>query len=196
MSAQTQTTRRTTFNSSLKHSEEQFKLMVKVVTHLANSVEGQTFDGLWELVSSKPVEYYRRHFRRENKRTNPLASIKRPRTAYTFFTSERRNAIKEGNPDKGFGEISQLLAVEWHALSDKKRAAYVKREQADKARYETAKAELMAQQGDTAAPAEEAPVETPAPVEEAPKAAAPAKKAKSAAPKGARKAAKKGGRRK
>ena len=195
MSAQTQTTRRTTFNSSLKHSEDQFKLMVKVLTHLADSVEGQTFDGLWELVSSKPVEYYRRHFRRENKRTNPLASIKRPRTAYTFFTSERRNAIKEGNPDKGFGEISQLLAVEWHALSDKKRAAYVKREQADKARYETAKAELMAQQGDTAAPAE-APVEAPAPVEEAPKAAAPAKKAKAAAPKGARKAAKKGGRRK
>jgi FtsZ-interacting cell division protein ZipA len=194
MSAQTQTTRRTTFNSSLKHSEDHFKLMVKVLTHLADSVEGQTFDGLWELVSSKPVEYYRRHFRRENKRTNPLASIKRPRTAYTFFTSERRNAIKEGNPDKGFGEISQLLAVEWHALSDKKRATYVKREQADKVRYETAKAELMAQQGDTAAPAE-VPVETPAPVEETPK-PAPAKKAKSAASKGAKKSAKKGGRRK
>lgn len=195
MSTQT-TTRRTTFNSNLKQSEEHFKLMVKVLTHLADSVEGQTFDGLWELVSSKPVEYYRRHFRRENKRTNPLASIKRPRTAYTFFTSERRNAIKEGNPQKSFGEISQLLAVEWHALTDKKRATYVKREQADKARYETAKAELMAQQQGTETTttvvAEAEPVVEAAPEPTQKRARSPpAKKAK-----GAKKAAKKGGRRK
>lgn len=201
MSSTTETTtpRRVTFNSSIKQSEENFKLMVKVLTHLAGAVEGQTFEGLWEHVSSKPVEYYRRHFRRENKRNNPLAGVKRPRTAYTFFTSERRNAIKESNPDKSFGEISQLLAVEWHALSDKKRATYVKREQADKARYETAKAELATADTTetTAAPVEE----VAAPVAEAPAPAAkrssspPAKKAKSAAkPKKA--AAKKGGRRK
>lgn len=181
----TATPRRVTFNSSLKHSEENFKLMVKVLTHLASAVEGQTFDGLWEHVSSKPVDYYRRHFRRENKRNNPLASVKRPRTAYTFFTSERRNAIKESNPDKSFGEISQLLAVEWHALNDKKRAAYVKREQADKARYESAKAEMTPDTpvADVAAPvAEEAvPVAAPVAEEAVPVSSPPAKKAKTSA---------------
>jgi hypothetical protein len=175
-----QTTRRVTFNSQLKHSEDHFKLMVKVVTHLAGTIEGQTFDGLWELVSSKPVDYYRRHFRRENKRTNPLASIKRPRTAYTFFTSERRNAIKDSHPDKSFGDVSKLLAEEWHKLSDKKRAVYVKREQADKKRYETAKAELTTPAEETPAPAEE----TPAPAEETP---APVKKTTSRSAKKQRK---------
>jgi hypothetical protein len=172
MSEAQQTTRRITFNSQLKQSEEHFKLMVRVVTHLAGTLEGQTFDGLWELVSSKPVDYYRRHFRRENKRTNPLASVKRPRTAYTFFTQERRNAIKDSHPDTSFGDISKLLAAEWHKLSDKKRAVYVKREQADKQRYETAKAELLSASDSTPAPVEE----TPAPVEETP---APVKKEKS-----------------
>lgn len=201
MSTTTETTpatpRRVTFNSSLKQSEGNFKLMVKVLTHLAGAVEGQTFEGLWEQVSSKPVDYYRRHFRRENKRSNPLAGVKRPRTAYTFFTSERRNAIKESNPDKSFGEISQLLAVEWHALSEKKRAAYVKREQADKARYETAKAEITVATAETTAePVEDThePVEdTVESAEETPESAEetsepvskrssspPAKKAKSA----------------
>ena len=200
MSSTTETTtqRRVTFNSSIKQSEGNFKLMVKVLTHLAGTVEGQTFEGLWEHVSSKPVEYYRRHFRRENKRNNPLAGVKRPRTAYTFFTSERRNAIKESNPDKSFGEISQLLAVEWHALSDKKRSTYVKREQADKARYETAKAELTSTSTETV----DAPVEEVAePVEEVVAPAAkrssspPAKKAKSSS-KAKKPASKKGGRRK
>jgi FtsZ-interacting cell division protein ZipA len=191
--SETQTTpRRVTFNSSLKHSEDHFKLMVKVLNHLADNVEGQTFDGLWELVSSKPVDYYRRHFRRENKRTNPLASIKRPRTAYTFFTSERRNAIKDSHPDKSFGDVSKLLAAEWHKLSDKKRAVYVKREQADKARYETAKAELTAATpAAEPAPVVETPVEE-APVQETRSRSPVAKKAKG----GAKKAAKKGGRRK
>jgi hypothetical protein len=172
--SQQTTTRRVTFNSNLKHSEENFKLMVKVVSHLANVVEGQTFDSLWEQVSSKPVDYYRRHFRRENKRTNPLASVKRPRTAYTFFTQERRNAIKDKHADKGFGDISKLLAAEWHSLSDKKRAVYVKREQADKARYEAAKAELATSVEESAAPVVEEPVatETVEPVE------APARKSR------------------
>lgn len=163
------TTRRVSFNSQLKGSEDLFKTMRKVITHLAENIEGQTYENLWDLVSTKPEEYYRRHFRRENKRNNPLSEIKRPRTAYTFFTQERRNAIKESNPNKSFGEISKMVAAEWRKLSKKARATYVKREEADKQRYETAKAELTA----ATATAEEQPeqVEEPAspPPEPAPK---------------------------
>jgi hypothetical protein len=188
------TPRRVTFNSQLRNSEDNFKLMVKVLTHLSEVVEGQTFEGLWEHVSSKPVEYYRRHFRRENKRTNPLSDVKRPRTAYTFFTQERRNAIKEANTDKTFGDISKILAAEWHSLSDKKRAVFVKREQADKQRYATAKAEIEASLA-AAAPEEQTPQE-PVAVEETPvQTRSPAaKKARTATKKPA--ASKKGGRRK
>ena len=155
------TTRRVSFNSQLKSNEDLFKTMRKVITHLSENIEGQTYENLWDLVSTKPEEYYRRHFRRENKRNNPLSEIKRPRTAYTFFTQERRNAIKESNPNKSFGEISKMVAAEWHKLSDKKRAAYVKRENADKARYETAKAQITGTPAPTEAPASPPPEPAP-----------------------------------
>ena len=185
MSAETQT-RRITFNSQLKSDEQLFKTMKKVLTHLGDNIVGHTFDSLWEFVSSKPVDYYARHFRRENKRTNPLSSIKRPRTAYTFFTSERRNAIKASNPDKSFGDISKMVAAEWRKLSDKKRAAYVKREDADKQRYEAAKAELLAS-GSTAEPVEAPVAEEPVSQEASP----PAKKSTKAKSKGGKRAARK-----
>ena len=165
----TTTTRRVTFNSHLRGSQDNFKTTVKMLHHLADNLEGVEFSALWELVSSKPVEHYTRHFRRENKRNNPLSDVKRPRTAYSFFTQEQRNTISAKNTDKSFGEVSKLVASAWNALSEKKRAPYRKLETADKQRYETEKAAVLAA---TSAQAEEvaAPVEEPAsPAEPEPK---------------------------
>lgn len=140
----TTTARRVTFNSHLRTSQDNFKTTVKMLHHLADNLEGVEFDTLWELVSSKPQEHYTRHFRRENKRNNPLSDVKRPRTAYSFFTQEQRNAISAKHTDKSFGEVSKLVAAAWGALSEKKRAPYRKLEAADKERYETEKATVLA----------------------------------------------------
>lgn len=162
MTTSTTTARRVTFNSHLRGSQDNFKTTVKMLHHLADNLEGVEFSTLWELVSSKPEEHYTRHFRRENKRNNPLSDVKRPRTAYSFFTQEQRNTISAKNADKSFGEVSKLVAAAWNALSEKKRAPYRKLETADKERYETEKAAVLA-----AAPVEAAPVEeVAAPVEE------------------------------
>lgn len=187
MSDSTSSPKRVTFNSQLKADEQTFKTMQKVLAHIGEHIVGHTFDSLWELVSSKPVDYYKKHFRRENKRTNPLSNIKRPRTAYTFFTKERRNQIQAKNQDKGFGEISKMVSEEWGKLSVKKRAPYVKLEEEDKARYEAAKAEVLAAQPTNVEP--DAPVETPAPVEEP--SSPPAKKAAKSKSKGGKRAARK-----
>ena len=171
----TTTARRVTFNSHLRSAQENFKTTVKMLHHLADNLEGVEFSTLWELVSSKPEEHYSRHFRRENKRNNPLADVKRPRTAYSFFTQEQRNDISAKHSDKSFGEVSKLVAAAWNALSEKKRAPYKKREAADKERYEAEKAAILAAapaqaETTTEAPVEAAPVEEPAsPAEPAPK---------------------------
>lgn len=186
------TTRRVTFNSHLRCSQDNFKTTVKMLHHLADNLEGVEFSALWDLVSSKPEDHYSRHFRRENKRNNPLADVKRPRTAYSFFTQEQRNTISAKNTDKSFGEVSKLVAAAWNALSEKKRAPYRKLETADKERYETEKAAVLAAapvQAEEAAPVEaEVVAEEPAsPAEPAPKRV---KSAKSKSGKGGKKSGK------
>lgn len=172
MTTSTTTARRVTFNSHLRGSQDNFKTTVKMLQHLASNLEGVEFDTLWELVSSKPQDHYTRHFRRENKRNNPLSDVKRPRTAYSFFTQEQRNTISAKNSDKSFGEVSKLVAAAWNALSEKKRAPYKKLETADKERYETEKAAVLAAApvAEEAAPVAEeaAPVQEAAPVADEP----------------------------
>jgi hypothetical protein len=141
---QSSTPRQVTFNTEMKKDKRSFDLMVKVITHLSENVENQTFDTLWDLVSSKPLKFYTKHFRHEAKKNNPLSDVKRPRTAYTYFTKDRRNAIRDENPDRSFGDISKLLSVEWRALSARKLSTYTKLEQADKSRYAKEKVEVEA----------------------------------------------------
>jgi hypothetical protein len=70
---------------------------------------------------------------RAKKEKDPNAP-KRAKTAYIFFANEVRPRVKKENPEAKFGEISSIIGAEWNALSDKKKAPYVKMSENDKKR--------------------------------------------------------------
>eukprot|EP01036_Dinobryon_divergens_P052793 gene52793-70571_t len=46
------------------------------------------------------------------------------RTAYIFYTEETRAALKEENPEAGFGELSKLAGERWKVLSAEEKGKY------------------------------------------------------------------------
>jgi len=160
------------FTQRFKKNSEVFETAVKLLETVAteNNLE---FATLWSQVSTRDVDYLKKHHRKERKRNDPLAQIKRHRTAFSFFTQDRRNAISQKNKNLSFGQVSRLVGEEWRGLDEKTRAKYKKLEVADRKRYNKAREEIMkdlaSKQVDASAEVvvEAAPVET-APVETAP----------------------------
>ena len=157
------------FTQRFKKNSEVFETAVKLLETVAteNNLE---FATLWSQVSTRDVDYLKKHHRKERKRNDPLAQIKRHRTAFSFFTQDRRNAISQKNKNLSFGQVSRLVGEEWRGLDEKTRAKYKKLEVADRKRYNKAREEIMkdlaSKQVDASAEVvvEAAPVET-APVE-------------------------------
>lgn len=157
------------FTQRFKKNSEVFETAVKLLETVAteNNLE---FATLWSQVSTRDVDYLKKHHRKERKRNDPLAQIKRHRTAFSFFTQDRRNAISQKNKNLSFGQVSRLVGEEWRGLDEKTRAKYKKLEVADRKRYNKAREEIMkdlaSKQVDAsaevvveAAPVEAAPVE-------------------------------------
>jgi hypothetical protein len=67
--------------------------------------------------------------------------IKRPLTAYMFFSKEQRPLLKAANPELGFGAIGKLVGENWRNLADNKKGKYQKQTDLDKERYEREKKE-------------------------------------------------------
>lgn len=158
------------FTQRFKKNSEVFETAVKLLETVAteNNLE---FATLWSQVSTRDVDYLKKHHRKERKRNDPLAQIKRHRTAFSFFTQARRNAISQKNKNLSFGQVSRLVGEEWRGLDDKTRAKYKKLEDADRKRYNKAREEIMkdlaskqvvatAEVVVESAPVETAPVET------------------------------------
>lgn len=61
---------------------------------------------------------------------------KRSKTSYMFFCEENRAAVLKKNPTAKLGDVSKILGNQWKALSDKKKAKFVKLADEDKVRYE------------------------------------------------------------
>jgi len=130
------------FTQRFKKNSEVFETAVKLLETVAteNKLE---FATLWSQVSTRDVDYLKKHHRKERKRNDPLAQIKRHRTAFSFFTQDRRNAISQKNKNLSFGQVSRLVGEEWRGLDEKTRAKYKKLEVADRKRYNKAREEIM-----------------------------------------------------
>ena len=72
---------------------------------------------------------------RRRKRRRKDAPTK-PRSAYVFYTKEKRSVLAEKFPDLEFGELTRKVAEKWNALSTAGKAKYEKMAEKDKARYE------------------------------------------------------------
>ena len=150
--------------NSIRSDEKCFVLAQKIITSLS---EKYSFDAseAWECVSSTSIPNLVKRFKKLKKANNPLSSIKKPRTAFSFFTKTQRVKIGKANPKASFGELSKLVSVAWKSLSDKEMKTYRSMETKDKKRYEDEKATLLAKlsteqaststEGETETPAEE-----------------------------------------
>lgn len=128
--------------SNVRESVSHYKLARKIVEQIcqSNNLDVTT---VWSSISSRDFDALDRHFRREKRRKDPLSSVKKPRTAFSFFTQANRNDIQIKNPTLSFGAVSKLVGEQWKALDDKSRAKYLALENEDKARYCTARQKVM-----------------------------------------------------
>jgi hypothetical protein len=131
-------------SSQIRASEGNFKLAQKIVTALSEKYSFDFAEG-WEVLSNRNVDNLTKMFRRERRRNDPLAQVKKPRTAFSFFTQDRRPKIQAANPSAGFGDLSRLVSTEWKKLSDKERARFKTMEEKDKSRYQTERSRVLAE---------------------------------------------------
>lgn len=85
---------------------------------------------------------------------NPLDSVKKPRSAYIFFSKEP--SVREKYMEKAGGdhrELMKILGHAWSNLSDKAKEPYNKMAKKDKARHDKEKAEALKQASKLAPPA-------------------------------------------
>lgn len=122
--------------SHIRSSEGNFKLSQKLVEALSSKFNFSQVDG-WNHVCSMSVESCIRRFRKEKRKNDPTKCVKKPRTAFSFFTQEQRKSIQDNNPTAKFGELSRLVSIAWKSLSDSQLKLYKEREVADRQRYNT-----------------------------------------------------------
>ena len=167
----------------IRKSEDNYKLARKLVEALSTQFNFTLEDG-WSAVCDSSMSKLDSKFRKERRRADPYSSVKKPRTAFSFYTKDRRAQIQSDNPKASFGEISKIVAQKWRELSDKELSKYTKMETEDKERYSrerdvvTAQLEQAGTAETTADTTTETPVEQPV-VEQTPKKKARTKSGKS-----------------
>jgi hypothetical protein len=141
----------------IRSSESSFSLTQKLITSLAEKFNFSAEDA-WSHVSTNTIVQLQKRFKKQKKANNPLSSIKKPRTSFSFFTKNQRVEIAKKHPKASFGELSKLVSQAWKKLSDKDMKTYKNMEIEDKTRYEKDKCELLA---NIAKEEASAPVPTP-----------------------------------
>ncbi|CAG9315651.1 unnamed protein product [Blepharisma stoltei] len=69
---------------------------------------------------------------------------KKPKSAFMFFSQERRITLKTEQPDLKITEQSKVIGAEWGKLSDVDKAPYAEKASQDKERYNQEKANQLA----------------------------------------------------
>ena len=173
--------------TSIRSDEKCFVLAQKIITSLSEKYSFNA-DEAWECISSTSIPNLTKKFKKLKKANNPLSSIKKPRTAFSFYTKTQRVKIGQANPNASFGELSKLVSVAWKSLSDKEMKTYRNMETKDKKRYEDEKATLLAklsaEQSSTTETTTETTTESSTTTEESAPPKKAAKKAKKAAKSG------------
>lgn len=123
--------------SHIRMSDATFKLAQKLVESLSERF-GFSKDDAWNHVSSMSVEVISRKMRKERRKQNPTSQIKKPRTAFSFFTQRQRPLIQAQNPTAKFGDLSRFVSVEWKKLTETQLKEYKDDEAKDRVRYNEA----------------------------------------------------------
>ena len=73
---------------------------------------------------------YRRS-RRNRRRYGP----KKPKSAFLYFSCDRRSSLKEEQPDLKITDVSRLLGDEWNHLTEEEKQPYLQQAAKDRDRY-------------------------------------------------------------
>lgn len=122
--------------SQIRSSDATFKLAQRLVESLSERFTLNK-DDAWNHVSSMSVDVINRKMRKERRKRNPASQVKKPRTAFSFFTQRQRPVIQAKNPTAKFGELSRLVSNEWKALTEAQLKEYKDLEFTDRSRYNT-----------------------------------------------------------
>ena len=134
-----------TVHTQIRKSEDNFKL-AQQICKLFSEHYSKDEEEVWGVLSpNHSVTKIQKRFKKQRKANDPLSSVKKPRTAYSFFTQDKRQSIQDEHPNVAFGELSKLVAKAWKKLSDTQMAKYKKKETEDKDRYATEKAAVLAE---------------------------------------------------
>lgn len=127
----------------IRADEKCFNLTQKLITSLAEKYDSINFDEAWSHVCNNTVPQLQKKFKKQKKANNPLSSIKKPRTSFSFFTKTQRAKIAEKHPKATFGELSKLVSKAWKGLSEKELKSFKNMETKDRKRYEVEKTKLL-----------------------------------------------------
>merc|ERR1712113_683600 len=128
----------------IRKDESYFNLAHRIVSVIVES-NSLNFDETWTLVSTNTIQQLQKRFRKIKRANNPLVNVKKPRTAFSFYTKNCRTKIANDNPKATFGELSKLVSKAWGSLSDKEKSKYKKMETEDRARYAAEKEKVLAE---------------------------------------------------
>ena len=129
-------------SSLIRANESSFTIAQKIISSLSEKYKFNAEEA-WSVISTNTTVQLQKRFKKLKKANNPLSSIKKPRTSFSFFTKHQRVKISEKHPKASFGELSKLVSVAWKGLTDKERKTYKNMETMDKKRYEKEKTELL-----------------------------------------------------
>lgn len=76
--------------------------------------------------------------KKEKKATGP----KKPKSAFIFFSQERRLTLKTERPELGITDASKILGAEWRELTDADKQRFNELASQDRARYNREKGEV------------------------------------------------------
>jgi hypothetical protein len=81
-------------------------------------------------------KYGKKHPKRIRKKDKDPNHPKHPKNGYLFYSQEVRKRRQDQNPDKGFKEITTLVADEWRNLTAAKKKKYLDMAKKDRERYQ------------------------------------------------------------
>jgi len=81
-------------------------------------------------------KYGKKHPKKTRKTKKDPNHPKHPKNGYLFYSQDVRKRRQDQNPDKGFKEITNMVAEEWRNLSVAKKKKYLDMAKKDRERYQ------------------------------------------------------------
>jgi high mobility group protein B1 len=98
---------------------------------------------VWAYFCNDSISQINRRKNRMKRKDAADGHLKRPKTAFMWFITEKRVDFVKKNPEAGITTVTKELSKVWGQLSEKEKAVYMKMYDDDKVRYEKERKEVL-----------------------------------------------------